>query len=813
MTTFLADLKYGFRMLYRSAVFSIVAILTLSLGIGVTTAVFSVVNTVLLRPLPFASQDQLAVVWESTKKNQFGQIETSYADYRDWIAQNKVFSELAAMNSTNVGMNMTGSGEPQQVQAAPVSANFFGTLQAGPALGRIFNSGDDRLGAQPVAILSYSMWKDQFGLDPKILDRQLRFDDQSYTVVGVMPPAFRYPAAAQLWVPLVPFLGNEGTELRIYRVLKCIGRLNPGVGMKQADAEMRVIADGLEARYPKFNDGLSASVGPLVNEIVGDSRPTLLILLSGAVFLLLIAVANVASLLLARMLERRHELGVRAALGADRARVMRQLLTEGILLGSLGAAGGVLLAFLGTRLLHLVAPANIPRIDEVQIDFITLLFTLGVLTVAVVIFGVVPALEVTRGDLHESLREGNKRTRGGARTNTLRRLLVRSEVSLALLLLIGAGLMVQSMIQLKRIDPGFARENVLTARIRLPEKTYPDVKQRQRFFDLVREKAAALPGVSSVATVLSRPLDNSTSWEMLLAREGQSWQEQLANPIVNFQAISPNYFQTLKIRVLKGREFTAHDRDDQPLVAIVSKGLAAKYWPNQDPIGKRVRRIFADQITPWITIVGVADDVRYRGWDKLMPDFYMPAEQNPLAQYIPYQDLIIRGSNDPMTLARPLREAVYSIDRNQAIASILTLDSLVDSALARPRFALLLMSVFGALALCLAVVGIYGLLSYMVTQRSWEIGLRLALGSPRQKILELVIFQGVKLVAGGLLLGLVAALVLTRFMSNMLYGVSALDLQTFVLVPLLLAGVALVATTVPALRAIRFDPVKVLRYD
>jgi predicted permease len=813
MKTLFKDLGYGFRMLRRSPAFAAVAILTLALGIGVTTAVFSVVNAVLLRPLPFTHQERLTVLWESAKKRQFGQIETSYANFRDWREQNRVFSQLAALNSSNAGMNLTGVGEPRQVDAAPVSYNFFTTLGVRPLLGRTFLSEDDRLGSQRVAVLSYAMWREQLGGDPRILGRQLRLDGQSYTVVGVMPGVFKYPNGAQLWVPLVPYLGPEGTELRIYRVLKAIGRLRPGVSLERASAEMQVIGDRLEARYPKFNEGFTAWVGPLANEIVGDSRPTLLILLSGAVFLLLIAVANVANLLLARTLERRHEIGVRAALGADRGRVMRQLLTEGIALGLLGAGCGLLLALLGIGLLRAVAPSSIPRIDEVQLDFPTLLFTLGVFVAAVFVFGAAPALEAGRGDLHEPLKEGGKRSFGSARSNRLRRLLVRSEISLALVLLIGAGLMVQSMLQLKRIDPGFAKENVLTARIRLPEKTYPDARQRQRFFDRLRERAEALPGVTSAATVLTRPLDTSVVWEMPIAREGQSWDELLKNPLTNFQAISPGYFRTMKIRLIKGRDFDEHDTEEAPLVAIVSKGLAAHYWPGQDPIGKRVRRIFSDQVTPWITIIGVADDVRYRGWDRVMPDFYLPAPQNPLAQYMPYQDLVVRTSADPLSLARPLRQAVYSIDRNQAIASIMTLDSLVDRSLAGPRFTLLLMGIFGALALCLAAVGIYGLLSYMVSQRSREIGLRMALGARKQQILRMVLAQGLKLVASGLLLGLVAALFLTRFMANLLYGVSALDPLTFITVPIFLAGVALLATSLPALRAIRSDPIKVLRYD
>jgi len=813
MKQMLQDLGYALRTFRRAPGFAAVTILTLALGIGATTAVFSVAEAVLLRPLPFADQQRLTVLWESAKKRQFGLIETSYADYRDWRDQSKSFTQLAALNSSNAGMNLTGVGEPIQVDAAPVTHNFFTVLGVKPLLGRTFLPEDDRFGAGHVVVLSQQIWQDQFGGDPHILGRQVHLDDQSYTVVGVLPSLFKYPSSARLWVPLVPFLGPEGTELRIYRVLKAIGRLQPGVSVEKAQAEMRVIADGLEKRYPKFNEGFTASVRPLTEEIVGDSRPALLILLTGVFFLLLIAVANVANLLLARTLERKHEISIRAALGADRGRVMRQLLTEAVTLGLLGSGAGLLLASLGIRLLRSVAPASIPRLDEVRLDPPTLLFTLLVFLLAIAVFGIAPALEAGRGDLHAPLKEGGKRAFGSARSSRLRRLLVRMEVSLALVLLIGAGLMVQSMLQLKRINPGFTSANVLTARIRLPEKTYPEIRQRQMFFDRLREKAATLPGVVSAATVLTRPLDDSVVWEMPIAREGQSWDELLANPLTNFEAISPGYFQTLNIRLLQGRDFDAHDSEDSPLVAIVSKGLAATYWPGQNPLGKRVRRIFSDQVTPWITIVGVVNDVRYRSWDRSMPDFYLPTKQNPLAQYMPYQDLVLRTSVDPSTLARPLRGAVYSIDPKQAVASIATLDSLVDRALASSRFTLLLMGVFGALALCLAAVGIYGLLSYTVAQRSREIGLRMALGARKQEILWMVIGQGLKLTASGLAVGIAAAFVLTRFMANLLYGVSILDPLTFISVPVFLAAIALCATCLPAVRATRADPIKVLRYD
>jgi putative ABC transport system permease protein len=813
MGDLLKDLGFGFRLLRRTPGFSIVAILTLALGIGAATAVFSVVNVVLLRPLPFAEQERLMVLRDISRQRGSSLIEISYPTYRDWRDQNQVFEQMAALiTGTSTVMNLTGEGEPQQVEAEPVSSNFFATLGVKPLLGRTFLPEEDQLGTRGVAVLSGRMWKEQFGGDPNIIGRQLRLDEQGYTVVGVMPVEFRYPQDARLWVPIVPALG-ERSEQRIYRFLKVVGRLKPGVSLDQARSEMEVVSSRLAALYDP-NRSTSPMVMPLAEEIVGDSRPALLTLLVGVLFLLLIAVANVGNLLLVRALERHHEISVRAALGAARGRVIRQLLTEGLALGLLGGAGGLLLAVLGIRLLRAMAPENLPRIDEIGLDPLTLLFALGVSLLAVAIFGTVPALEAGKGDLNQPLREGSKRSAGSVRSSRFSRLLVRSEVALALVLLIGAGLTFQSMLRLQQIDPGFDPHNVLTARIQLPEKTYPDPQKRQMFFEQLSERAAALPGVESAATVLARPLDNSSIWEIPIGREGQTKEEREKNPLANLQAISPGYFQTMRIPLLKGRDFDSHDDEHAPLVAIVSKGLAERFWPGQEAIGKRLRRTFrgpADQTMPWIMVVGVASDVRYHGWEQVKPDLYVPFRQNPIAEYTTHQDLVLRTSVEPLALARPLREAVYSVDPNQAVTSLESLDNLVDHALAGPRFTLQLMATFGLVALCLAVVGIYGLLAYTVGQRSREISIRMALGARKQEIFRMVIGQGLKLTAVGLALGIAAALALTRFMANLLHGVSNVDPFTFISVPLLLASVALLATVVPAVRAARADPNKALR--
>lgn len=811
MNQMLQDLGYAFRTFLRAPGFAAVAILTLALGIGATTAVFSVVHTVLLQPLPFKNQERLMVLWESAKKRNFGLIELSYPNFRDWRSQNQVFEELAALTSSNAGMNLTGTGEPVQVEAAPVSGNFFHTLGVAPEIGRGFLTEEDRLGTRRVTVLSHQLWADMFGSDPQILGRQIRLDAESYTVIGVMPSAVKYPRGAKLWVPLVPYLGEQGTELRIYRVLKAVGRLKPGVTVEAADAEMQVVSGRLEEQYKQFNDGFSSSVRPLTDEIFGNVRPMLLLLLGGVIFLLLSAVANVANLLLARTLERRQEIAVRASLGADRGRLVRQLLTEGVALGLLGGVCGLLLALVGIRFLTAFGPESIPRLDEVSLDPLTVVFALLVSLAAVAAFAVAPALQVSRGTLYEPLKEGARRSYGSTRNTRLRKLLVVAEVSLALMLLIGVGLMVQSIVQLQRIDPGFDKHNVLTLRVRLPEKTYPDPQKRQQFFDRLLEDVQTLPGVVSASSVLARPLDTTAVWEMPVVREGQGWDEFVKNPLTNFQAVAPGYFKTLKATLLQGRDFDLHDNLDAQPVCIVSRSMAAFFWPGENPIGKRVRRVFADQETPWITVVGVAEDIRYRGFDRQMMDFYVPFRQNPLAEYMPYQDLVLRTSAEPLALLKPVQQAIYALDPNQPIASAMTLERLTDVALAGPRFILLLMGIFGALALSLAAVGIYGLLSYTVRQQSHEIGIRMALGARRQEVLRMVLIQGLKLTSIGLAVGVVGSLVLTRFMASLVYEVSTLDPLTFVSVPLFLAAIGLLATSLPAMRATKADPVRVLR--
>jgi putative ABC transport system permease protein len=814
MNDLLRDIGYAFRSLRRDLGFAIAALFTLALGIGATATVFSVMNTVLLRPLPFADQDRLAVVWAAQWKRNYEAIEGSYLDYRDWREQNKVFEDMAALGSTTTGMSLTGRGEPLQVEAGTITSNLFSVLGVEPMLGRGFLPEEDVLGSRPVAVLSHALWQNVFGRDPGLLGRQLWLNGQSYTVVGVMAPDFNYPRGADLWVPLVPALGREAVELRLYRALKAVGRMKPGVTLESANTEVRQIAGRLEKQYPFSNSGFSATVKSLPGEVFGYIRPALLLLSSGVLLLLLIAVANVANLLLARTLGRQSELSVRMALGADRGRLLRQLLTEGFVLCAIAGTAGLLLAHAGIRTIALLAPRHLPRIGEVQPDAATLLITMGVSLVTVLGFGTILALQTGRGNLHDPLKAGSKRSAGSAKNTRLRKLLVASEVAFAMVLLVGAGLMVRSVRELQRVNPGFDKHNVLTMRVRLPEQSYPEVERRRIFFEQLLERVEALPGVAAAATSLARPLDEAICCDMPFAVDWQNRDEVFSNPYANLQAVSPHYFETMRIPLLKGRAFTPQDKAGAPLVAIVSRNLADTYWPDQNPIGKKVRRVYSEDQTPWMTVVGVVEDVRYREWDRARPDVYVPAPQNPYAEFITYQDLLVRTtSSDPEAIAGAVRSAVYALDPNQPVAAVMTLESLVERALAGPRFTLFLISLLSVLALVLAAVGVYGVLSYTVNQRAREIGIRMALGATKREVVRLVLAQGMRLTLAGLGVGLLGALILTRFMASLMYQVSVLDPLTFATALVLLATIGFLATFVPAVRATRADPLQVIRAD
>jgi predicted permease len=671
------DTPTGGRTLLQTPRFTAVAVLILALAIGAATSLLSLVYAVLLKPLPFASQERLLALWENSVKHQFGLVEFSHPNFEFWQQENTVFETLAGYDTFGVGMSLIGDGAPVYVHATPVSPNYFSTFGTAPALGRDFTPADDRLDAPHVAVLSHAMWQQRAGGDPNIVGRQLRLDSDNYTVVGVMPEGFEYPRDADLWIPLVPAMGKENSELRLLRAVKGIGRLKPGATVDQAQTEVVALAKRLEKDHPETNDGISAAVVPLTQEIFGDVRPMFMRLLYGALLLLLMAAVTLAGLLAAR----HRDSGTGAGAG--------RLLADGFTLLLLGGLGGLLLAVLGTRLLRERAPEIIPRVQSVHLDGRMFLLTLVVLGAAMTALLMIPAL------------------RGG--DGRLSRFLVLSKAAVALVLLAGAVTTGWNVVRLHRIDLGWDQRNVLTMRIPLPEKRYPAYAQRHELFERLTERIRPLPGVVSVATVSARPLDTSAVYEMPIVLKGQDWGKQITNPLTNFEAVSPSYFETLKIPLVKGRNFNAQDVADSKQVVIVSESLAARFWPGQDPLGKIVRQFLPENTVPWMVVVGMVRDARYRGLDVPRYDFYTPAAQNPLGEYMNYQDLVIRTSSDPHALAGPVLKALNSLDPDLSIASTDTLEEMVVRERAAPQFNFLLMTIFAFVALVLAAVGVNSL--------------------------------------------------------------------------------------------------------
>ncbi|HYY56582.1 MAG TPA: ABC transporter permease [Pyrinomonadaceae bacterium] len=802
------DFRYGLRILLKRPGFTTVAVMALALGVGATSAVFSIVNAVLLHTLAIEEPERVMMLWENNQARNHPEVEVSYPNYVSWREENHVFEEVAALPSVNFDMTLTGTGEPQQVEATTVSANFFSLLGSRAAVGRTFLPEDEKAGAPTVVVLSNGLWKRRFGSDPKVLGQKLEVEGESATIVGVMPPDFDFPKGVELWAPLTPIPGGW-TEQRGFRVLRAMARLKPGVSVEQAQSEMDAIARRLGEEFPKENKGYGVTIIPLVKSIFGNARPALLILL-GAVFLvLLIACVNVANLLLARAATRQKEIALRLALGASRSRLVRQLLTESLLLALMGGALGLLLATFGVEYLVALAPQDIPRIGRAGINIQVVGFAFIVSFMTAIIFGLAPALQSSRPELNEALKEGGAKSQGGARAKRLRSFLVVSEVALAVILMVGAGLLVRSFNNLQRIDPGFNAENVFTARVALVQSKYPDEPEQKAFFAQLLERVKTLPGVESAAVVLMRPLSGTVGWDPPFAVEGQTPEEQTANPYSNYEAISPGYFHTMSIPLVRGRDFNDQDRGDAASVAIVNETMARKYWPGQEPIGRRLKFGKANSNAPWLTVVGVVRDVRYREWDGVRPDIYVPFLQD--CEY--RTDFVVRTKVDPLSLSESFRREVYALDKDQAVASVTTMEELVKAALARPRFNTLLLGIFAALALALSAVGVYGVMAYTVTQQTHEIGVRMALGAQSADVLKMIVGQGLKLIAVGLFIGVAGALLLTRLMSSLLFGVTATDPLTFAGVSALLAAVALLACFIPARRATKVDPMVALRYE
>ena len=814
MKTLWQDARYALRMLVKNPGFTLIAIVALALGIGANTAIFSVVNAVLLRPLPFPDSEQLMMVFERRPRQNREAGPVAPADFIDWQNQNRVFASMAAYSGTAFNLTETGA-EPEQIIGQLVTPAFFQTLGAQAAIGRALSPEVDRPGGERAVVLSHKLWQRRFGGDARIVGRAVTLNDESFTVVGVMPPAFNYPDTdAEMWVtprhavPEVARVGNvDPATLRALHYLNVIARLKPGITREQAQAEMEGIAARLEQAYPVENTGHTARVVSLHEQTVGDVRPALLILLGAVGLVLLIACANVANLLLARAAGRAKEMSIRTALGASRTRLVRQLLTESTLLALAGGTVGLLLAVWGLDLLIALSPENIPRLHEVNLDARVLAFTLAVSLLTGLIFGLAPALQASSLDLNSSLKEGGRGTTEGTGRRRMRGALVVFEVALTLVLLIGAGLMIRSFSRLQQVDPGFRADNLLTMELSMPPARFNESEdQAANFYREVLNRIGTLPGVQSVGATWILPLSGQgagTGFEI----EGYT---PAPNERINtaFSSISPRYFETMSIPLIRGRAFTDSDTAQSQGVVIINEAFARRYFSSQDPIGRRIRQRGEDN--DWLTIIGVVGDVRHRGLtEEPQAEMYLSYLQSPF----PFMNVVIRTTSDPSNLTAAVRREVWAVNPNQPVANVSTMNQLMSNSIARTRFNTLLLQLFASVALALSVVGLYGVMAYSVAQRTHEIGVRMALGAQRRDVLKMVVGQGMILVTIGIALGLASAFAATRLMATLLYGVSATDPVTFIGIALLLIVAAFVACYIPARRATKIDPMVALRYE
>ncbi|MGH9940809.1 MAG: ABC transporter permease [Pyrinomonadaceae bacterium] len=807
MTTIWQDLRFALRMLKKRPGFTAAAIIALALGVGANTAIFSVVNSVLLRPLPYKESERLVTIGHLYPKlDLIAPVSApGYVDYRD---QTSVFEETAA--STNANFNLTDGGEPERVQGRSVTANFLPLLGVAPALGRLFLAEEDQPGAARVAVLSHGLWQRRFGGDPQIINRTIRLNNESYTIVGVTPVEFQF-GRDELWTPIAFTPEQLANDRRGREYLSALARLKPGVTIEQAQTEMdfiaRRIAEANPEDYPA-DSGWGVKLKSFNEEVVGNVRPALLVLLGAVGFLLLIACSNVANLMLARAAARSREIAIRTALGASRTRLVRQLLTESLLLALAGGAAGLLLAVWGVDLLVALEPASVPRVREVGIDVRVLMFTVGISLLTGILFGLLPALQASKPELTGTLKEGGRGSAIGGGLRSARSLLVITEIAVALVLLVGAGLMVRSFSRLLDVNPGFQTENVLTMQVALPATKYREPQQRRAFFGELVNQIKALPGVESVGAVTNLPLGGSvTSGSFSI--EGRPVPTGAAEPHTDERIATAGYLQTMKIPLLRGRHFTERDNADAPNVVIIDETLARTYFPGEDPVGKRIYEGEGDNRI-YREIIGVVGAIRYKGLDaEYKSQLYFPHAQSNA----PGMTIVVRAANDPVSLVPAVRGALRAVDQDQPVYGVRTMGEVLNTSIAQKRFSMFLLTIFAAVALVLTAVGIYGVMAYTVTARTNEMGIRIALGAQTSDILHLVVGQGMILALAGIALGLVVAFGVTRVMSSLLYGVSATDPLTFAAIALLLIGVALLACYIPARRATKVDPMIALRYE
>ena len=806
MESLRSDITYAIRNLWKRPGFTLIAVLTLALGIGANTAIFSAINALLLKPLPFPELDRVIAIWDKSPSRGYDHNEVTFANYLDWQAQNQSFEQLALFAWWNA--NLAGVDPPERIQGFLVTANYLDTLGMKPILGRNFLPEENQPGKDAVAIISHSLWQRRFGGDPNIINKTITTNAVVRTIVGVTPEHFNYPKGGEVYGPLA--ITPQIIKNRRLHTYYVVGRMKPGVTIASAQSDIDNITARLEQQYPDVNKGWGATVYPIVADTVRTYDTALWVSMAAVAFVLLIACANVANLMLARATGRQREIALRAALGASRWRIIRQLLTESVIVALIGGAAGVLVAFWGIDALRAANPGNAARFapgwHQLGLSFTVLAFTLGLSLFSGIVFGLAPALQVSKPNLNDSLKEGSRQTSG--RSHGLRSSLVVFEIALSLVLLVGAGLALRTFLALIKTDPGFNPDNLLTMNLMLPAAKYTDAPKRAAFYSDLIQRMKSTPGVESAAAVSHLPLGGSNASDAYLV-EGEVEPPRDQENLARYRVCTPEYFHTMGIRVVRGRSFTDQDKAGGHLVVIVNEALARKHWPNGDAVGKRLRSYGPLDKAPWYEIVGVIQDVKHELNIPVTPEFYFPYAQDVWSGMA----LVARTNVEPSSVASALRQQVWAIDKDQAVYDVRTMNEVRAISIGMYSSGSVMLGIFAGVALLLASVGIYGVMAFAVSQRTQEIGIRMALGARALDVLKLVIKHGMKLAVLGIVIGLAGSWALTRFMKGLLFGVQPTDLLTFSLVSLCLLMAAFVACYLPARRATKVDPLVALRWE